>query len=233
MRQSPRRHRTFTLVEVLVAMAVLSVMLTFLFMIIRSTQQVWEHQRSRIEVQRNASLFFDLVRRDLQSLRASTSPEIMWTTDVPSPSFAFACVSASGIGTTDSNDVNLIEVAYQLDPSGSDPGIYRWMSTDVDSGAEWDCIGTDTATWTASNSWSDSDLVVSGVHAFEMTAYNRDDEEIEVDSPRALFLRPPAYVEVTAELIDPGHADLAEDNPLRLRSLRRFTKRIYIGRNTD
>ena len=65
-KKARRPERFFTLIEMLAAMAVLSILMLMLFMFFGSAQKAWSHTEATAEVFENARVIFDIVQRDLQ-----------------------------------------------------------------------------------------------------------------------------------------------------------------------
>ena len=62
-----RTHRAFTLLEVLVAVSILAVMMTFLFNLLGSSVKLWEVGNKRIEAAQAARVGLNIIARDLQN----------------------------------------------------------------------------------------------------------------------------------------------------------------------
>ena len=61
-----RTHRAFTLLEVLVAVSILAVMMTFLFNLLGSSVKLWEVGNKRIEAAQAARVGLNIIAQDLQ-----------------------------------------------------------------------------------------------------------------------------------------------------------------------
>ena len=67
-----RTHRAFTLLEVLVAVSILAVMMTFLFNLLGSSVKLWEVGNKRIEAAQAARVGLNIIAQDLQSAFAGS-----------------------------------------------------------------------------------------------------------------------------------------------------------------
>jgi type II secretory pathway pseudopilin PulG len=69
-------ERFFTLIEILAAMAVLSLLMLMLFQFFASAQRAWTNTSANTDVFENARVIFDVIQRDLESAVAREDDDI-------------------------------------------------------------------------------------------------------------------------------------------------------------
>ena len=115
-----RNKHSFTLLELLVAMAVFSMMMAILFRFIDIAQSAWTNSASRSMVYENARLAFDLIGRDLQSSYYSEDTIPFWHKAATDSSWgenrneSLAFIATTNIPPFDNCDSKFCEVKYQL-----------------------------------------------------------------------------------------------------------------------
>lgn len=218
-------RRAFTLVEVLVAMAILMIIMAILVNVVADAQDIWRSHQSRSELSENAAVFFDIITRDLRSFVASDDPIIQYQVDgtpaSDSPILSF--VSSSGIGLDNSDTVRLMEVGYGYDTD--DSTLIRWYSTATTGG--WNLYG-DNTWW---DSFGDSVVVCEGLYDFRVACFDRTGTALATDT---VLREAPAYVQVDLTLINPElieamGAGNVTDTMMR-DNIREFSKRIFTYR---
>jgi len=178
-KKARRPERFFTLIEVLAAMAVLSLLMLMLFQFFGSAQRAWSNTEANNEVFENARVVFDLLQRDLQGARARQN-------DIPSQniSFYWSCTSSNAqlhFVSTGADDGALNEVGYvwATTPT-SDPNVFTLLRAAVGfsstSGADPYLARSGRPTNT-----SDYQPVVDGVVGFALscspTTYSQSTEQ--------------------------------------------------------
>ncbi len=63
-----KQHRAFTLVEIMVTMAILVVMMSFLFQFVLGAQRVWSGTTKDMEMFEQAQVIFDVMEKDLKNM---------------------------------------------------------------------------------------------------------------------------------------------------------------------
>ena len=63
-----KQHRAFTLVEIMVTMAILVVMMSFLFQFVLGAQRVWSGTTKNMEIFEDAQAIFDVMEADLKNM---------------------------------------------------------------------------------------------------------------------------------------------------------------------
>ena len=246
----PRVRRCFTLLEVLAAMAVLTVLTGFLFQFLISAQRAWSITETNARIYEGAQVVFDCITRDLQGAITSETDgcriPFFAGKDTPiNPEDAFLCFVAA-VEPNTAADTKLCEVAYKLD--ATENTLRRSLQCDHDSGGnandEWDFYnrGVDAngdgdpndVTWITgipSASWH---TVVKGVESVAFSFWGRyydrsasNDVEIgrvpNVDRPQVLPCLPMA-VQISITLFDPKIEVVA----LREQSKRTFVKTVFL-----
>jgi hypothetical protein len=63
-----KQHRVFTLVEIMVTMAILVVMMSFLFQFVLGAQRIWSGTTKNMEMFEDAQVIFDVMEADLKNM---------------------------------------------------------------------------------------------------------------------------------------------------------------------
>ena len=63
-----KKHRAFTLVEIMVTMAILVVMMSFLFQFVLGAQRVWSGTTKDMEMFEQAQIIFNVMESDLKNM---------------------------------------------------------------------------------------------------------------------------------------------------------------------
>lgn len=74
MKNLKHRHHGFTLVELMVAMAVLIIMMGFLFQFVLGAQRVWSASEEKNDIFQTANIVLNVVETDLHNMQFSTEP---------------------------------------------------------------------------------------------------------------------------------------------------------------
>ncbi len=225
--------RPFTLIEVLAAMLVLLIMMGVLFQFLGSAQRVWSLTDTNTRIHENARVLFDIITRDLQSVVASgeAGREIPFyvgdsdgDTNAPLLAFVSAVGPASGVHS------RLCEIHYDCYSSGGEDKWHYWfrrartcdrLGSDADT--MWDFYGD-----TASTDWVDSrqsfQRVVDGVAEIKVEHFG-----LPTPAPSPpVFTTLPKAVRVTVSLFDPKLATSQASEAARKRTMRTFTKTIFL-----
>lgn len=228
--------RRFTLVEVMVAMVVLSLMMMMLFQFIVSAQRIWTLSDSTSRIYANSRTVFDVLERDFKAAVASNveGATIGFFTGDPTPENAYDCLHTCFVvcaepDHTDST-ARLVEVSYahHIDPDVPDTAyILRRQSVSNHDTANWDFLNQP-AGWHLNDSPSanlpDYEEVVRGVAEFEMLFYDQSGARIAPDSQVTAL---PAKVVVNLSLFDDQLMDAPDSR--RFSTLRAYTKVFPLG----
>jgi len=112
--------KVFTLFELMVAMAIFSMMMAILFKFIDVAQKAWTDSSNRSMVYENARLAFDLIARDLQSSYYSQDKIPFWHKAATDSSWganrneSLAFISTTNTPPYDNCDSSFYEIKYQL-----------------------------------------------------------------------------------------------------------------------
>lgn len=115
-----KRKMSFTLLELIVAMAIFTMMMAVLFRFIDLSQRAWVDSSNRSMVYENARLAFDLISRDLQSSYYSKDTIPFWhkgATDLAwgdNRNESLAFISTTSTPPYDNCDSKFFEIKYQL-----------------------------------------------------------------------------------------------------------------------
>ncbi|OGV74249.1 MAG: hypothetical protein A3K19_14145 [Lentisphaerae bacterium RIFOXYB12_FULL_65_16] len=221
-RRAPRRY-AFTLLEMLVAMAVLAVVMLILFRFFANVQDAWSVSMNTTELYENARVALDIVTRDLQATVAKAN-------DIPGQHIRFHQDSDDKLWFVTSGDpsdaakASLIEVGYRM----SDNQFERAFVDDTN--ANWNIYGE-------RDDAHDQDgylRVVGGVLSESFVCY---DSSLTPYTPNNAGNETmlPSMVSVTLKLIDSKSYELWKRLPLAQRPelenkvSRTFRKTIYLG----
>lgn len=224
------RRLPFTLPELTAALGILMFLMYILFSFFSGAQRIWQQGRANSEIYERANLFFDIVEQDLKAMTVSDQQGARinyWTADMgattldPANGWLIAFVSSSGLGATDTDVSNLIEVAYRYDSSSNT--VERFMTRSVD-GAAYDFYTNWNNHGWSGTFYSDSSILAEGVDAIAFQAYagggvadSTADSTVAVDS-----------AVVSISLFDPRAGGTADVNIQR--TLRTFKKTLYFNR---
>jgi Tfp pilus assembly protein PilW len=233
--RTPRHNRRqpFTVVELVVAVAVLLIMMGILVRFVTQAQFAWNQSRTNVRMYEGARLFFDVIGRDLQSMLASDDPgqQINYTVDngeLPLDWF-LAFVTASGIGSKTTDPAKLMEIGYSFANNEITRTMTRSGSMTVTGdgySADWDFLNASAGTWANAGPSAESSVVISGVRSVSVQAWS--DSLTVVDDAADDTTKAPIRVSVTLSFFDPKMEPLPESK--QNKSLRTITKTIFINR---
>ena len=233
--KTPRHNRRqpFTVVELVVAVAVLIIMMGILVRFVTQAQFAWNQSRTNVRMYEGARLFFDVIGRDLQSMVASNDPGhiINYSVDngeLPADWF-LAFVTASGIGSKTTDPAKLMEIGYsfannEITRIMTRPGVHSGIGTGYNS--DWDFLNASAGTWANAGTNAESSIVISGVRSVSVQAWS--DSLTIVDDAADDTTKAPIRVSVTLSFFDPKMEPLPEAK--QNKSLRTITKTIFINR---
>lgn len=226
------RSSRFTLVELLVAMAVLSILMLMTFQFLDSAQRAWSLTNANTRVYENARIAIDLIGRDLDNAVASDT----WLEEIPVfydatdrlPVF----VAASSL-VPDNARSKLCEISYWVTDSSPGPGfepytLYRAAIDDTDA-ANWDFFREITDGWVDTPAHADRPWqpVIGGVESLEIRCF-QGGAEMATDN----HLQLPDYVQIVVTVFDENVANLEPDTlrNQRIQNTRRtFSKILFLG----
>ncbi|MCK5806103.1 MAG: prepilin-type N-terminal cleavage/methylation domain-containing protein [Lentisphaeria bacterium] len=205
------RKRAFTMIELMVAMAVLVIMLGFIMQFIWKSQSLWSNTQENARVYENMQVFFQVVQSDLESARTSSIPsrEIPFRIG-PTIGSATDPNQLSFVSVDDPNtsaETDLCEIHYAFHSATGK--VTRSSVPDRTGGganADWDFYGdTDTASnpppWAASTSDGSAHTIIEGVRKFDIVAKALDGTTI---SPGTVLFVRPSVIQIRLELVDPA-----------------------------
>lgn len=226
-RRLPIVRHAFSLIEIVVAMAVLIIVMAVVVGVVFQVQQLTNDSRAQTEIYESARIFFDVVGQDLDAMVVSSEDNapIVWTIDNASlvnSDMIMAFVSSSGIGTTNTDTDKTMEVAYSFEGNS----IYRWKTTMAD-GSKWNFFNqNDASVWAgAASSWRDSDEVAANVRSVTFTPYDSSGTVYAADTTDS---DAPAYIRVEVELYDRRGAAIGATEIDK--TVRKFSKNFWIAR---
>jgi prepilin-type N-terminal cleavage/methylation domain-containing protein len=247
-RQRSPGRLAFTLVELLVAMAILALLMTVVLRFLSEAQSAWNLSGSSARIYENAQVAMELITRDLQSAVAcgSEGQEVPFRIWSPDPDVWLDGTAPladrrllSFVAHTDTNDgadADLCEVRYELytgDDGNADHVKQRYYfrrtrdcnrNSSGNVNPDWDFFGDTTGAW-AETTGNTAHRVVSGVEALTFTCYG-DSGAIAVPAGGTNLTSLPRAILITLTLFDEN----LRDGPAELRdkTRRTFTKLVFL-----
>lgn len=174
-RKSKRKIRQFTLVELLVAMAVFSVIMLVLMQFFNSAQRLWTASANKTEMFENARIAINLMARDLQCAYYNFDEKTIRLFKQPSTT-QIAFISSQP-ATPNTGDVSrLCEIQYRL--NGTDIEINRVGDSDSNwdftTQASWNTTLRGTSVPNPPNTSPNWEKVIPNVVALSISCYKRD-----------------------------------------------------------
>jgi type II secretory pathway pseudopilin PulG len=225
----------FTLIELLAAMGIFTIIMLIVFQMLASSQKVWSLSETNTRIYENARIALDVITRDLQCAIASNRPggEIpFWTGAVAAPSTPtgndlLAFVSAVDPSTYAQS--KLCEIVYHhADDTSGDYEFKRSIVCDtLSSGTantNWDFYGVNSGTAWLSGALRNT--VIRGVDDLQLICQDGSGATMAAGTYTEL----PAAVYVSITLFDPKLSDVWTNLPdaKKNQSRRTFTKMIYL-----
>jgi len=165
MPASDKRARFFTLVEIMVAVGIFSILALALFLILNGILRSWSITTQSTQVLANARIALSFIATDLKGVTASSLEGERVYVDgagVGARDVAFVCNSLY----SSSSSSTLCEVGYGLE----DDKLLRWETGDVD-GSKWNFLNATPDVWAADSSWGTVNTVIDGVETFTVQFY--------------------------------------------------------------
>ncbi|MBT3377760.1 MAG: prepilin-type N-terminal cleavage/methylation domain-containing protein [Lentisphaerae bacterium] len=242
MRRTAVKHHVhcFTLVELLAAMAVLTIMMGFLFKFLQTAQQAWSLSDSNARIYQNAQIAFDLLGHDLRCAIASDTEDAeipFWTSGThdaaDSAKQDVICFVAAVEARNDDAESRMVEVKYSHHTDeGGDPDQSYWLRRSLTSDRagdpaaadpKWDFYGVTSGTVWA-NSAQNRHHIIDGVEEFEIQT---------LPSANGTRNTLPSAVRIKLTLIDPEATKANVPTPVRdkikARSRRTFVKIVFLS----
>jgi prepilin-type N-terminal cleavage/methylation domain-containing protein len=230
-------RRCFTLVEILVSLAVLSLLMFMLLQILMRAQQSVRHTTSQTLIYENSRIAIDILERDLRSALTSSVPgrEMGFYIANPDPTdedraLQFTIVSST---TTPANATSqLAEISYAFHTDRGATGglrpftLYRQVTSNLDD-TNWNFTGRPT-NWFLNNR-ADANLarfeeVVSGVSSLAIRCYDEGNVALPVDLDTTTM---PTRIEIMITLFDETLTEAKEEE--RFRTQRTYAKILRPG----
>ena len=242
-----RQLRRFTLLELLVAMAVLIILAMVMFEIVNQARQAWSAMQANTRIYENARIVFDVIGRDLQSAVASDEPdrEIPFYVWEPydydnhqgdSELLSFVSVTRMVVDPADPPESDLAEIAYShtTDTNADYPFSFLRSVTQDNNTANWNF-------YTNPDNWEDSredfHEVIRGVEELSIVCMDAggnvlgDDNDDGFQDSDRMTTTLPRVVQVSITLFDPRAMELPDGNArdrMIYRTRRTFNKMIYL-----
>jgi len=250
-----RRVHAYTLIELLAAMAVLTIMMGFLFKFVHTAQRAWSLTESNTRLYQNAQIAFDLIAHDLRAAVASDFQDAeipFWINgsynSATWPEQDAICFVAAIEARNEDSETRMVEVRYSLftDESDNDPvhekqlyWLRRSLTSDKVTGppvandVKWDFYGVFKGKKNASGVIIDEDWVGTGQNRHHIIDGVEEFAVQAYPSTTGTQNELPAAVQVKLTLIDPeatkANVPAALQTLIKNRSRRTFTKVIFLG----
>lgn len=111
IRKQNKKRRFFTLLEIMVAMAILLILMAFLFQFMTAATKAWRMSESNSRIQEQAGVILELLAKDLQNAVVSQS----FGREIP---FNYGDINTTRLGMVSATDIKnseLAEITYWLD----------------------------------------------------------------------------------------------------------------------
>ena len=169
-----KRQTHYTLIEVLVAIAVLALMMSFIFQFTSGAQRVWRASNENMDVSSNADVIFSLLDEDLGQMQVDAERGLAYNINASAHSFGFYTISSrGGAAATDPQVGSLLYVRYQFDSTNHK--LHRVQANAEDGGALYAADNNTEPVASVTLPDNDDDhLVADGVQGFEVTCTPND-----------------------------------------------------------
>jgi len=201
-------RRPFTLVEVLIAMAVLSLFMLGLLQFYSSTETALSSGIERTEMFERARIAMDMMANDLSCVYYSQSDDDLTPFKTETNGFSVSTIRPEKL--VENAKTNIIGTRYRL-------GSHRLLYSRDSKGDTFDINDA---------TWGDETVLVDGVYSFKVTQINGEYEG-------ASFTRLPSFVIIRMGLIDKKTMKRLEANPSMKvddDKIREFRRMIVIDR---
>ena len=171
-----KHHFHYTLIEVLVAVAVLALMMSFLFQFTSGAQRIWTATNANTDITSNADAIFALLDEDLTQMIVDADAGMSYTNS--GGDFGFYAISGrrGGVKAGGGDSVNeigsLVYVQYHYD--SADSLLYRVQKSAADNDLYSNTDNTELKTGVttfANTDYTADTLVAEGVTAFTVTPH--------------------------------------------------------------
>ena len=234
MRQPHRHSSRYTLVEILVAVAVLVIMMGFLFQFTIGAQRIWASTTARMTVADQAQGILNLLTDDLGQMVVDNTEglEIGWNC-IPAPKTASVstpnnlqnlCFYTVDRGADTSSTFSFTRVNYSMAQDAT-TGLYKlYRTSSAVTDPKWDLIGGDakapTSTSLVTATEDDDHLVAENIVSLVIQADTNPNE-----SDSSLYTDKPRWIKATITVRIPEDLRNGENNDAdKAKGDRTFTK---------
>ncbi len=227
-------RRRFTLVELMIAMSILSIMMGMLVYMLQSTQRNWKWQMNRTKIYQNSRLAFDLIERDIRAIVTSSVPNqeigyYVFDHDCGDATTSRVACFVSSTEPHDDATSRMCEITYRFHVDDSQPAtrflLQRQLVSDNDP-ANWNFFNRPSQ-WHLNDNLSpdlaEPETVIGGVSEFSIHFYDRSGAKIAAGDSTAHPLR----IVVNMELFDENLSG-DEHEQMRIKTRRAFSKIFYL-----
>lgn len=206
-----RTIRSFTLIELVVAMGVFSIMMLGLVQLFSSTQNLWSGMSSRTETFENARIVMDLIANDLQTIYYDgTAGKTFFTTNSDYSQISFGTIRSSKANSHCNSKITKVTYKYQGVGDGTgDDKLKSEFSVRAASVGDHDSGGAADSNWkmTELNPFTTGSegsfaTVIRGVYSLKMIPLKSDMQEDSRFQGGSLTGAVPAAVRIELTLLD-------------------------------
>ncbi|MCF7854073.1 MAG: prepilin-type N-terminal cleavage/methylation domain-containing protein [Candidatus Pacebacteria bacterium] len=230
-------QRCFTLVELLVAMAVLVILMSVLFQFTGAARRAWLGTSSNTRIYENSRIAMELLARDIKNAVASDTlgeeiPFYIYNHDPVSMPEIITIVSPTDIDTT-SQESRLCEVTYAHSTNGTNEYTLQRQAIG-DNNAQWDFFGNTGSGWQNTPATRDYQEVIRGVDDVTITCHQADGSAFATGALPYEANQLPAFVEISLTLFDENLMRLKDTLSLgvwqeqKRKTLRTFTRIVFL-----
>lgn len=216
--------RRFTLIELMVALVVFSLLMVLLLQFLLATERAWSLNQASQEIIENQRIALELIERDLNSAVTSSLPGQEIGFYIPDPDDdGFSCYFVSSSSMNESANYRLCEISYRV----KDRRLQRQLITSRE--ADWDFFADDTVVdppWVESSIDTYETLLDDGVTELQIHFYETGNDTQPMAAGTTFQL--PSRAEVTLVLHDASLGMISEEK--RLTSQQSFTRVIYLNK---
>ncbi len=258
---SVKKASAFTMLELLVSMAVLSLLVVLLLSMVDNATKMWRQSENRVDAYREARAALNLMASDLASIYASTNTNFLYVnrppTGMPSVSpaldgqiFFISAIPTVAQGSGQKSDLCTVGYFAGFDKTSitgkgeSSMNLYRYFRP---SNETFDDLKSgdiaDTMTVSTLPTSDDAEVLAKNITGFKVTAYSKDPGTPGKLTPfnQSTNTPSPDVLEITLSAISNDAAkrfttqsDWENTNSVTHReNVRTFTKRVVLNRDAS
>ncbi|MCH2176172.1 MAG: hypothetical protein MK193_10645 [Lentisphaeria bacterium] len=229
------RYNKFTLVELMIAMSVLSLIILMMLYVFRSTQKNWQWHINRTKVYQNSRIAFDILEIDLKGLVTSkiedqTIAFHLYNHDAKTLDTSEVITFVSLAEPDDSMKTEFSEITYSFHTDPDYPSsqyVLRRQQVYENDALNWNFYNNPTDWYLNDTSTYPYYPLVYGVWSFSVSAVN---SELNTLTEGATYTDMPVRIQVQITLFDDRFSSQFQAES-RQQSIRSFNKIIYYSKS--